>query len=835
MRRVSRPPATENDAPADHQATDPAQPAADPSPVTPPELTEEAAAPQPDRTSPVVFQNCPRKSRSLRTNSTRSTNNTTVRAVTTELTAGPMAPIRRRYVDVPISVSTPDLLPALHQAAVPVQQLELAPAASLPQSTAMVRPVQHHSVAAGSKHSGCPSAVDSQAPAAQGTGVPRNSRTPPVAAGDSTLAREIVGVTPEPNVPLHPQPPRPHVVRAGFTVTVRMPLGASMQPDSLEPTQSPPAALVHQPIAVDTVRRTDSVAFETLNVPDSAHSQDSNDERPQLEVSTRPQAEVERNVGLIPASTMSNLPLHYRHDAVVPVQPANASLPVFSAAPQAFEAQITLPAARRPPIDEYSLHQSIAGTVRRPSAALRISIPLRHAQNLNVERPQRESLTRLQPVVGTNVGDDNPTSMANTQIAAPSHVALPSQPPNSSHHSLLPASTTPQPAGSGMPSSSIAPPRRQPIKVKRHPRPLAPKCRAGGGSRVHPSSPPSHSRPPAVSTQLEASTSPRDGQTNVGGAPLSTHITPLPPASRTASLVQVPEPIVAPFRPYARQTTPHPVQHAYSSVQQPAPFGASVSGRQIPSPRPFPPVEYISEWQPMHPPMDQTAGGIHRQGYIVPGQSVVPHAGTIPPEMVTAPGDLSYNNGGQRAVHEFAAAVVSCDGGIAHHDKWFFNFQPLQAHYNSWRPSPMYTQATRPTPMRLLVPPSEEFNGNWGHHHTVRREMMGIPLQAAPTSGFQPYAMSRFIPPADVRPSQFSVMAWGSVEEIHATTSGLSFSLNPGQTLIPRAEETPVNLQQNTLPITEMQPADPTFAGDTRKAEEDVDIATADRLTWLSL
>lgn len=862
-----------NYTPADHRATDPVQPAAAPNPVAlpPPEFTE-VAAPQPHGRLPVVVQSCPRKLRSSRNHLTTKTNNNTVGAGITPVMAAPIAPIRR-YADVPISASTPGLLPAPHQAAVPVQQVELAPAASLPQSTEMERPVhpvqplvQQYSVAAsggiapGSKQSACRSVVDPQAPAAQIDGVPGNLRSTPLAAAEgSTLKPGKVGDDPEPKS-VNPRPPRPHVAREGLTVTASVPLGASMQPASLvhqlaapaEPTQNPPAAPVHQSIAVDTVRRAASVELETLTVPAwNAHCQDSNDERPQLEVSMRPQAVVERNVGLIPTSTMSNPSLPCPQEASVPAQPANELLrePVSCTASQAFEWQITLPVARRPPINEYSLHQSIADIVRRPSAALQTIIPVRHAQNLNVLRPQMESLTRPQPVIGANVGDNNPTSMANTRAPAPNHEALPSQPPNLLHQSLLPASTAPQAASSGMPSSRLAPRRRQPIRVTRHPRPLAPKCRAPRGLKVQPSLLPPHSRPPAVSTQLEASTSPRDAQRNVGTVPMSTQVTPPPPALQPASVVQFPEPIVAPFRPYARQNTPHPVQRAYSSVQQPAPldcsFDASGSGRQISSPRPSPRTEYNSEWQPVRPAFldttstDQAARGNHRQGYIVPGQSVLPHVRTISPEMITGPGNLSYNFEGRRAVQELqlaaAAAAISCDSGRANHDEMLNVNLPLQTQYNSWTPNLTYTQATRPTPMRLLVPPpSEGFNGNFGHHPSVNPETIGISLQPAPTSGFQPYGMSRFTPPAEVRPPQFTVMDWDKVEEMHATTTGLSLALIPDQTSTSRDEETPVNLQ-NDLPVTELQVAAPSIAGRTLGADDNVDIATADRLTWLSL
>ena len=864
---MARPRPTANDAPA----PDPVQQAAAPNPeaLPPPEITG-GATPQPHGRLPVVVQSCPRKLRSSRRNLKVNTSNTTVGAGTTPVMAAPIAPIRR-HADIPISVSTPDLLPAPHQAAVPVQQVELQPAASLPQSTAMERPVhpvqplvQQYSVAAsggiapGSKQSACRCVVGPQAPAAQRTGTPGNSRTPPAAAEASTLKPGRVGVDPEPKS-VHPRPPRPYVTRAGRTVTASVPLGARMQPASsvhqlaapAEPTQNPTAAPVHQSVAVDTLRWAASVEFETMTVPAwHADSQNSNDERPQLEVSMRPQAVVERNVGVIPTSTLSSPSLPCPQEAFVPAQPANESLrePVSCTGSQASEWQFTLPAARRPPISEYLLHQSIAGIVRRPSAALQTIIPVRHAQNLNVQRPQMESLTRLQPVIGAYVGDNNLTSMANTRVPAPNHESPPSQPPNSLQQSLLPASTAPQAASSGMPSSRHVPRRRQPVKAKRPPRPLAPKCRAPGDLKARPSLLPPHSRPPAVSTHIEASTSPRDAQRNVGTVPISTQVPPPPPALQPASVLQFPEPIVAPFRPYARQNIPYPVQRAYSSVQQPAPldcsFDASGSGRQILSPGPSPRAEYNSEWQPVRPAIldtpstDQATGGIHRQRDIVPEQSVLPHVRTISQEMITGPGNLSYNSEGRRAVQELqlgaAAAAISCDCGRAHHDDICTNGLPLQAHYNSWTPNLTYTQATRPTPMRLQVLPSEEFNGNLGHYPTASPETIGNSLQPAPTRGFQPYGWSRFTPPAQVRPPEFSVMDWYNVEEMHATTIGLSRRLIPDQTSTRRDEETSVHLQ-NDLPVTELQVAAPSIAGRTLGADDNVNIDTADRLTWLSL
>jgi hypothetical protein len=779
---VARPRPTANDAPAVHRTTtDPVQPADAPNPVAlppPPEFAE-VAAPQPHGRLPVVVPSCPRKLRSSRT---RNANNTKAGAGTTPVMAAPI----RSFPDVPISVSTPD------QGAVPVQQQQ------------------------------------------------------PAAAEASTLKPGKVGVVPKPKS-VHPRPPRPHVARAGLTVvTASVPLGASMQPASLvhqlaapaEPTQNPPAAPVHQSIAVDTVPRAASVEFETLTAPAwNAHSQDSHDERPQLEVSMRPQAVVVRNMGLIPTSTTSNSSLPCPQEAFVPGQPANE--PLREPVSQATEWQSTLPAARRPPINEHSLHQSIADIVRRPSAALQTILPVRHAQNLNVQRLQMESITRPQPVkIGANVGDNNPTSMANIGAPAPNHEALPSQPPNSVHQSLLPSSTAPQAASSGMPSTRLAPRRRQPIKVTRHPGPVAPKCRAPRGLKVQPSLLPPHSRPPAVSTQLEASTSPRDAQRNVGTVPMSTQATPPPPALQPASVIQLPEPIVAPFRPYARQRTPHPVLRAHSSVQQSAPldcsFDASGSGRQFPSPRPSSRAGYNSEWQ--------AAGGIHRQGHVVlPGQSVLPHVRAISPEMITGRGNTDYSLEGRRALQELqlaaaaAAGAISCDSGRANHDDMLINVQPPQGQYNSWASNLTYTQATRPTPMRPLVPPppSEGFNGNFGHHPTViSPETIGISLQPAPSSGFQPYGMSRFItPPAEApRPPQFTVMDWDNVEEMHATTTGLSLALIPDQTASSRDEETPVNNLQNDLPVTA-----PSIAGRTLGADDNVDIASADRLTWLSL
>ena len=872
---MGRPRSTANDAPADHRTPDPVQPAAALNAVAlpPPPGFTEVTAPQPHGGLPVVVQSCPRKLRSSRTFPNRNANNTKVGgAGTTPVMAAPIVPIRR-YADVPISVSTPYQLPTAHQAAVPVPQVELAPAALPPQSTAMERPVHpvqplvpaSGGIASGSKQSGCRSVVDPQAPAGQSNGVLGNSRTPPAAAEASTLAPGKGDPKPK---SVHPRPPRPHVARAGLTVTASVPLGASTQPASLvhqlaapaATTQNPPAApVVHQSIAVDTVRRAASVGFETLTVPswNNAHSQDSTDERPQLEVSMRPQAVAVRNVGLIPTSTMSSNPsLPCPQEAFVPGQPANESLrePVSCTASRASESQITLPAARRPPIKDYSLHQSIADIVRRPSAALQTILPVRHAQ-----RPQMESFTRPQPVnIGANVGDNNPTSMANIRAPAPNHEALPSQPPTSLHRSLLlPATTAPQAASSGMPSTTLAPRRRQPIKVKRHPRPPAPKCRAPRSLKPQPSLLPPHSgRPPAVSTQPEASTSPRAAQRNVGTVPMSTQAIPPPPAVQPAPVAQFPEPIVAPFRPYARKKTLHPVQRAHSSGQQSAPwdcsFDASGSGRQFAPPGLSPRAEYNSEWQPVRPAFLDTqstdqaaAGGFHRQGCVVPGQSVLPHVRTIPPEMITGPGNLDYNLEGRRALQELqlaaaaaAAAAISCDSGRANHEDMLINVQPPQAHYNSWTPNLTYTQASRPTPMRLPVPPpSEGFNGNFGHHPTpVSPETVGISLQPARTSGFQPYGMSRSTPPAaEARPPQFTVMDWDKVEEMHATTTGLSLALIPDQTSTSRDEETPVNLQ-NDLPVTEVQvAAAPSIAGRTLGDDDNVDIATADRLTWLSL
>jgi hypothetical protein len=236
---------------------------------------------------------------------------------------------------------------------------------------------------------------------------------------------------------------------------------------------------------------------------------------------------------------------------------------------------------------------------------------------------------------------------------------------------------------------------------------------------------------------------------------------------------------------------------------------------------------------------DQAAGGIHRQGHIVPGQSVLPHVRAISPQTITGRGNSDYSLEGRRALQELqlaaaaAAGAICCDSGRANHDDMLINVQPPQAQWNSWASNLTYTQATRPTPMRPLVPPpSEGFNGNFGHHPTVSPETIGISLQPAPASGFQPYGMSRFTPPAEApRPPQFTVMDWDTVEEMHATTTGLSLALIPDQTSSSRDEETPVNHLQNDLPVIA-----PSIAGRTTLgADDNVDIATADRLTWLSL